>query len=229
MPFKNSRWLILLTLASFLMSACIVGPGDYNELVKLTRKLEREFQVPASRLDFERQGRILKITYVNSPFNELNFLQEKRAREIAAFIKQNYPNIRTKSEEISIHFTVSGEAAGIKISTGFSKGFDITQLPDENTVLALKELEAKLAAQYPEGEPEAELVEDVLKLYYLNSTFPSDVEEKAKGREIALFAKQNFRLIHECKEILARMIHPNPDDKGTRTAGYFKFKIDELK
>jgi hypothetical protein len=228
MRFKSSKWLIFFTLAPFLMSACVVSPGDYNELVKLTRNLEREFQVPVSKIEFESQGRILKITYVNSPFNELNFLQEKKAREIATYIKQNYPNIRTKSEEISIGFTVSGEVAGIGVSTGFRKGFDVSELPDENSVLALKELEGKLAAKYPEGKPEAELVKGVLQLYYLNSTFPSEALEKAKGQEVALFAKQNFRLIQDYKEILVRMVHPNPDERGTRTAGYFKFKLNDL-
>jgi hypothetical protein len=218
-----------LTFALLWVSACIVSPGDYKELVKLTRNLEREFQVPVSKIEFARQGRQLRIDYINSPFNELNFLQEKRAREIAIFIKQNYPNIRTKSEEISIGFTVSGEVAGINVSTGFRKGFEVSELPDENTVLALKELERTLTAKYPEGTPEAELVDGVLKLYYLNSTFPSDAEEKAKGQEMALFAKHSFRLIQDCKEILVRMVHPNPDDKGTRTAGYYKFKINDLK
>ena len=96
--------LSFLLFVLFSISCTAEMQEAFGEMMVLSGKLGEKFEEDSPSVSIGQKG--IAVTFVNTSFNDL-LLEEKKlkAREIATFVKENYPKT-DKIEEITIVFGV---------------------------------------------------------------------------------------------------------------------------
>ena len=137
--FMNSRFIAMIFLSSFvcILTGCkeirsAFGQvyEDFGMMSELEDHLERKYYHDEFNFYFS-DGKFLTVTFINSPFNDLDDKdREKQAREIALFTLSMLNKLDYKAEKINIAFSINKKIIFIFDYTNTLKTFyfDVAEL-----------------------------------------------------------------------------------------------------